>query len=76
MELRWTRHAREALATDQLAEEAVSEAILKPFAVFEQHDAIRYHAIVGDRPVGVAVTRGTFPPRVITVFALREEWLP
>lgn len=76
MELRWTRHAREALLSDELTEAEVAEALLRPFAVFEQQDAIRYHAFVGGRALGVVVKRGTFPPRVITVFVLREEWLP
>lgn len=76
MELRWTRHAREALISDELTEDEVVEAILNPFEVIEQQDTVRYHALVRGRGVGVVVKPGTFPPRVITVFVLRREWLP
>lgn len=76
MELRFTRHALEAIAARDISVAEVSEAIATAFATFPQQDTVRYHAMVGRRGLGVVVKRSTFPPLVITVFILDEEWLP
>ena len=76
MELRFSGHARDALEEHSITREAVEEAILNAFATFEQQDAVRYHAMVEGRGIGVVVKKHTFPVLVITTFPLREEWLP
>ena len=58
-----------------ITDEDASLAIETAAAAFEQANAIRYHAVVNGRGIGVVIKRGTFPPRVITVFILDEEWL-
>lgn len=61
MEPRWTRHAEEKRLRFRIDDADVAAAIIGAFAVFEQRNAVRYHAIVEGRGIAVVIKRGRFP---------------
>jgi hypothetical protein len=76
MELRWTRHAEEKRLRFRIDEADVAAAITVPSLCSSNVTPCAIRRSSEGRGIAVVIKRGTFPPRVITVLELTEEWLP